>query len=65
MAWWKDEVCKVYALKTFPKLAQAKEYLAVENIKRERTGKPPSKIWSREVTSSGARYFLVEDPNVF
>ena len=65
MSWYNDDVCREYRLRTFPKLVLAREYAKKENIERKKQCKSLLKIWSREVSCAGTRYFVVEDPDVF
>ena len=65
MAWYKDDLQRVFKLKTFPNLRTALAYQDHANSERARAGKAPLFIFSREVSAEGHRYFFVETPNDF
>ena len=65
MVWYKDELQRVFKLKTFPNLHAALAYQEHANSERARAGRAPLFIFSREVSANGHRYFFVEHPNDF
>lgn len=65
MVWYKDEVQRLFNLKTFPKLEKAIDYLTVTNSKRASNGRLPKSLFAREIAASGCRYFFIEHPSDF
>jgi len=63
--WHKDEVAQLYKLRTFQKQAAALDYLEEHNAKQFAQGKVELLLFGREITESGHRYFVVEDPRTF
>ena len=65
MAWYNDQVQRLFNLKTFPKIDEAVAYHELENCKLEKYGRPPISLFSREIAEDGSRYFLVENRSDF
>ena len=63
--WWKDEVQQLFNLKAFPNNKKAIAYYELANSTRQRSGKQPLSLFSREIAKCGSRYFIVENRNVF
>ena len=56
---------RLFNFKSFPNSKDAIAFYELANSTRQRSGKQPLSVFSREIGKTGARYFIVENRNVF